>query len=84
MDENLAGDLAELPALLDVVGASATELLTGLAAGPRAAPPGEKWGGHGRWARRRGSRTAVWSRIRRRWRPQYPRPRWGREAAAAA
>ncbi|WP_280431867.1 hypothetical protein [Nocardia brasiliensis] len=42
MDENLAGDLAELPALLDVVGASATELLTGLAARPGARPPRKK------------------------------------------
>ncbi|MFI9403206.1 pyridoxal phosphate-dependent decarboxylase family protein [Nocardia sp. NPDC052316] len=39
MDENLANDLAELPALLDAVRASATDLLTGIDTRPVARAP---------------------------------------------
>ncbi|WP_107654571.1 pyridoxal phosphate-dependent decarboxylase family protein [Nocardia suismassiliense] len=41
MDENLANDLAELPALLDAVRASATDLLTGIDTRPVARAPKE-------------------------------------------
>ncbi|MEU0870861.1 pyridoxal phosphate-dependent decarboxylase family protein [Nocardia brasiliensis] len=69
MDENLAGDLAELPALLDVVGASATELLTGLAARP-VARPAKEVGPEPLPEQGRGLRAAL-AVFRERWEPQF-------------
>ncbi|MFD6157556.1 hypothetical protein, partial [Nocardia sp. NPDC060255] len=43
MDENLAADLAELPALLDAVRQSATDLLTGIETRPVWGGPQQDW-----------------------------------------
>lgn len=69
MDENLANDLAELPALLDAVRESATDMLTGIETRPVARAPkevaAEELPEHGI-----GLRAAL-TRFREQWEPQF-------------
>ncbi|MFE9574888.1 pyridoxal phosphate-dependent decarboxylase family protein [Nocardia sp. NPDC006044] len=69
MDENLANDLAELPALLDAVRESATDILTGIETRPVARAP--KAAGSEELPERGVGLRAALTRFRERWEPQF-------------